>query len=129
MTSIAAEKTHSPAPIDLMAAFDSFTDSWSPRVAATYNQNDVMLVRLTGPFHWHTHADTDDLFLVLSGELDIELRDRIVTLKAGQLFVVPAGVEHRPVARGEVRVLIMEPTGTPNTGDPDTAAPRKLLGT
>ena len=82
-----------------------------------------MVAKLEGPFHWHKHDDTDDLFLVLAGTLDIELRDRIVTRNPGEVFVVPKGVEHRPVARGEVHILLIEPTGTPNTGD--KATPRR----
>jgi mannose-6-phosphate isomerase-like protein (cupin superfamily) len=82
----------------------------------------VCLVRVEGEFVWHSHEDTDDLFLVLDGELDIELRDRTVTLGSGELFVVPRGIEHRPCARrGEVKLLLMEPKGTPNTGDEATA--------
>jgi mannose-6-phosphate isomerase-like protein (cupin superfamily) len=84
-----------------------------------------MVVKVDGPFTWHVHDGTDDFFLVLKGELDIELRDRTVTLQPGELFVVPKGVEHRPHARkGEVHLLLVEPTGTPNTGDPATAAKR-----
>jgi mannose-6-phosphate isomerase-like protein (cupin superfamily) len=76
--------------------------------------------------HWHKHDETDDFFLVLKGTLDIELRDRTVTLNPGEVFVVPKGVEHRPVARGDAHILLIEPTGTPNTGDAATAAPRIL---
>ena len=76
-------KLTNSSPIDLLSAFERFSESWSPRVVATFNDNDVMLVRLTGPFTWHSHPETDDLFLVLSGELDIEMRDRAVTLRAG----------------------------------------------
>jgi len=78
-----------------------------------------------GEFVWPKHDDTDDFFLVLKGVLDVELRDRSITLSAGQLYVVPKGVEHRPVARAEVHLLLMEPTGTPNTGDVATAARRR----
>jgi mannose-6-phosphate isomerase-like protein (cupin superfamily) len=100
----------------------SFSDHWAPRIVARYNDNEVCLVRVEGEFVWHSHADTDDLFLVLDGELDIELRDRTIALGPGDLFVVPRGVEHRPVARrGEVKLLLMEPAGTPNTGDEATA--------
>jgi mannose-6-phosphate isomerase-like protein (cupin superfamily) len=100
----------------------SFSDHWAPKVIADYNGNDVCLVRVEGEFVWHSHEDTDDLFLVLDGELDIELRDRTVTLGPGELFVVPRGIEHRPCARrGEVKLLLMEPKGTPNTGDEATA--------
>jgi mannose-6-phosphate isomerase-like protein (cupin superfamily) len=82
-----------------------------------YNNNDIMVAKLEGPFHWHKHDDTDDFFFALKGTLDIELQDRTITLNSGEVFVVPAGVEHRPVARGEVHILLSEPTGTPNTGD------------
>jgi len=113
-------------PANLTRKLSAFTDLFSPRTVATYNGNDVMVAKLEGPFHWHKHEDTDDFFLVLSGTLDIELRDRTVTLNPGELFVVEKGVEHRPVARGEVHILLIEPTGTPNTGDKATAAPRIL---
>ena len=109
--------------VNLAAKLDSFTEQWSPRIVARFNDNDVMVVRVEGEFVWHSHADTDDFFLVLEGELDIELPDRVVTLGTGELFVVPKGVEHRPVARrGEAKLLLIEPAGTPNTGDPETAA-------
>ncbi|MGF6431268.1 mannose-6-phosphate isomerase-like protein (cupin superfamily) [Bradyrhizobium elkanii] len=114
------------APANLAEKLATFADRFSPRTVATYNGNDVMVAKLEGPFHWHKHDDTDDFFLVLAGTLDIELRDRMVTLKQGEVFVVPKGVEHRPVARGEVHILLIEPTGTPNTGDKATAAPRVL---
>jgi mannose-6-phosphate isomerase-like protein (cupin superfamily) len=114
------------APVNLAEKLKTFVDRFSPRTVATYNNNDIMVAKLEGPFHWHQHDDTDDFFLVLDGVLDIELRDRTVTLNAGDVFVVPKGVEHRPVARGEVHILLIEPTGTPNTGDEATAAPRIL---
>ena len=108
--------------INLARKLDSFSDHWAPRVVATMNDYEVMVVRVEGEFVWHSHPDTDDLFLVLDGELDIELRDAVVTLGPGELYVVPKGVEHRPVARrGEVRMMLIEPKGTPNTGDPATA--------
>jgi mannose-6-phosphate isomerase-like protein (cupin superfamily) len=114
------------APVNLAEKLKTFADRFSPRTVATYNDNDIMVAKLEGPFHWHKHDDTDDFFLVLDGTLDIELRDRTVTLHAGDVFVVPKGVEHRPVAHGEVHILLIEPTGTPNTGDEATAAPRIL---
>ncbi len=108
--------------VNLADKLATFSEHWAPRIVARYNDNDVCLVRVEGEFVWHQHDDTDDLFLVLDGELDIELRDRTVTLGAGELFVVPRGIEHRPVARrGEVKLLLMEPRGTPNTGDEATA--------
>jgi mannose-6-phosphate isomerase-like protein (cupin superfamily) len=108
--------------VNLREKLDGFSDHWAPRVVARLNDLEVMVVRVEGEFVWHAHPETDDVFLVLDGELDIELRERTVTLGPGELFVVPKGVEHRPVARrGEVRMMLIEPAGTPNTGDPATA--------
>ena len=113
--------------VNLQQKLGTFADRFSPRTVATYNGHDVMVAKLDGEFIWHKHDNTDDFFLVLKGELEIELRDRTVTLQPGELFIVPRNVEHRPVARkGEVHILLIEPTGTPNTGDAATAAPRKL---
>jgi mannose-6-phosphate isomerase-like protein (cupin superfamily) len=118
----------SARPINLEEKLASFSEQWAPKVVASYNDNDVCVVRLEGEFIWHSHADTDDFFLVLDGELDIELRDRTVTLGQGELFVVPRGVEHRPVARkGEVKLLLIEPNGTPNTGDETTATAKVAI--
>jgi mannose-6-phosphate isomerase-like protein (cupin superfamily) len=110
--------------IDLEQKLSTFADHWSPRTVAKFNACDVMVVKVKGEFVWHKHDDTDDFFLVLKGVLDIEMRERTVTLRPGQMFIVPRGVEHRPVAQEEVHLLLIEPTGTPNTGNPDTAAPR-----
>lgn len=112
--------------INLADKLATFTDTFAPRTVAEFNGHDVMVTKLEGPFIWHHHEETDDFFLVLRGTLDIELRDRVVSLGPGELYVVPRGVEHRPVARGEVHVLLIEQTGTPNTGDTHTAAPRRL---
>jgi len=109
--------------IDLSEKLSAFSEYWSPRTVTQFNNCDVMVVKVKGEFVWHKHDDTDDFFLVLKGVLDIHLRDRIVTLGPGQMYVVPKGVEHRPVAREEVHMLLIEPTGTPNTGDAATAAP------
>ena len=113
--------------MNLAEKLDTFTEHWQPRVIASYNDNDVMVVKVKGEFVWHKHDDTDDFFLVIKGTLDIQLRDRTVTLDPGELFVVPKGVEHRPVAREEVHLLLIEPRGTPNTGDPATAAKRQVI--
>ena len=113
--------------INLAEKLATFSDHFSPRTVTQLNNYDVMVVKVKGPFVWHKHDDTDDFFLVLKGELDIELRDRTVTLKPGELFVVPKSVEHRPVAREEVHLLLIEPAGTPNTGDAATAAPRQVV--
>ena len=80
------------APANLAEKLATFNDRFSPRTVATYNNNDIMVAKLEGPFHWHKHEDTDDFFLVLRGTLDIELRDRTVTLNSGEIFVVPKGV-------------------------------------
>ena len=112
--------------IDLSEKLSSFSEHWSPRTVTQFNDCDVMVVKVKGEFVWHKHDDTDDFFLVLKGLLDIQLRDRTITLGPGQMYVVRRGVEHRPVAREEVHLLLIEPTGTPNTGDAATAAPRRL---
>ena len=112
--------------IDLDQKLSTFSDHWSPRTVAQFNACDVMVVKVKGDFVWHKHDDTDDFFLVLKGVLDIQLRDRTVTLREGQMYIVPKGVEHRPMAHGEVHILLIEPSGTPNTGDQATAAPRIL---
>ena len=112
--------------INLAAKLASFADHWSPRTVAQFNDYDVMVVKVKDEFVWHKHDDTDDFFLVLKGVLDIQMRDRIVTLGPGEMFIVPKGVEHCPRAREEVHLLLIEPSGTPNTGDAATAAPRKL---
>jgi mannose-6-phosphate isomerase-like protein (cupin superfamily) len=115
------------AAINIAGKLATFDQHWSPRTVALFNGHDVMVVKVDGEFVWHKHDDTDDFFLVLKGELDIELRDRTVTLSPGEMYIVPKGVEHRPVARkGEVHLLLIEPSGTPNTGDAATAAKRVL---
>ena len=112
--------------IDLSEKLATFSEYWSPRTVAQFNNCDVMVVKVQGEFVWHKHDDTDDFFLVLRGNLDIQLRDRTITLGPGQMYIVPKGVEHCPVAKEEVHLLLIEPTGTPNTGDAKTAAPRKM---
>jgi len=108
--------TH-PEKVDLRQKLSLFDERWSPRVVAELNGQEVKLVKLEGEFVWHSHAEEDELFLVLGGTLRMELRDRTIELAPGQLLVVPRGVEHRPVAEGEVHVLLFEPAGTLNTGD------------
>jgi mannose-6-phosphate isomerase-like protein (cupin superfamily) len=103
-------------PVDLGEKLASFSDHWAPKVVARLNDYEIKVVKLQGEFVWHTHDETDELFLVLDGELTIQLRDGDVTLRPGQLFVVPRGVEHCPVAAGEVRAVLIEPAGVVNTG-------------
>ncbi|HET6607418.1 MAG TPA: cupin domain-containing protein [Rhodopila sp.] len=111
--------------INLAEKLATFSDHWSPRTVAQLNDSDVMVVKVLGEFVWHKHDETDDFFLVLKGTLDIQMRDRTVTLGPGEMYIVPKGIEHRPIAQEEVHLLLIEPTGTPNTGDIGTAAPRK----
>jgi mannose-6-phosphate isomerase-like protein (cupin superfamily) len=113
--------------IALAEKLATFSDHWQPRTVAEFNGHDIMVVKVKGEFHWHSHADTDDFFLVLKGRLKIGLRGRTVELGPGELFVVPQGVEHCPRAEEEVHLLLIEPTGTPNSGDPATAAPRRVI--
>ena len=104
-----------------------FSEHWSPKIVSTFNGHDVMVVKLKGEFVWHSHPDTDDFFLVLKGQLTIQMRDRDVQLGPGDLYVVPKGVEHRPFAEEEVHLLLIEPHGTPNTGDVATAAVKETI--
>ena len=97
------------------------TEHWSPKIVGHYNGNDIMVVKVQGEFVWHSHPETDDLFLVIKGGLTIQMRDGEVRLGPGELYVVPRGAEHRPVADEETHLMIMEPAGTPNTGDKATA--------
>ena len=106
------------AKVNLGEKLAALPGPYRPGIVGYYNENKLAVVRADGPFVWHKHDDTDDLFLVLAGTLTIELRDRPdVVLGPGELFVVPRGVEHRPVADGEAHLLLIEPRGTPNTGD------------
>ncbi len=110
------------SPVNLGEKLSAFTSYWSPKIVAGYNGNDVMVVKVKGEFNWHSHPDTDDFFLVLKGQLTIRLMDGDVTLGPGELYVVPKGVEHCPVAEEECHLMLIEPRGTPNTGDEKTAA-------
>lgn len=124
---MSSTNTTDPGPhraVHLAEKLAQFDEHWSPRTVARFNGHDVMVVKVLGEFVWHHHDDTDDLFLVLSGHLTIRLRDGDVELGEGDLFVVPAGVEHQPCSSEGAELLLIEPSGTPNTGDTDTAAPR-----
>jgi mannose-6-phosphate isomerase-like protein (cupin superfamily) len=115
----------SDRPVHLEAKLATFAEHWSPRTVAEFNGHDIMVVKVLGEFVWHRHDDTDDVFLVLRGRLGIRLPDRTESLGPGELFVVPRGIEHQPFADEETHLLLIEPTGTPNTGDAGTAAPRR----
>ena len=109
--------------VNLAASFAKFTEQWSPKIVGQLNDLHLKLAKLEGEFVWHAHPDTDELFLVLSGSLTIELRDRDpVTLHPGEFFIVPRGMEHLPKAEAECEVLLIEPAGTVNTGDATDAA-------
>ena len=103
-----------------MPGFDKFSlinDQWQPRVVAEMNDYQFKVVKLQGEFVWHSHADTDEAFIVIEGEMAILFRDGEVALKMGELFVVPKGVEHKPIAHNECKILLIEPLGVVNTGD------------
>lgn len=109
--------------VALGAKFALFEDHFAPKIVAEFNGYHVKVAKLEGVFEWHTHADTDEVFLVLGGELTIEVDGRDpVALTAGDLYVVPRGLHHRPIANGEAQVALIEPAGVPNTGDAATAA-------
>jgi len=116
-----------PQVVNLAQKLSMFDEHWSPRTVAEFNGHDVMVVKVKGEFVWHHHDDTDDFFLVLKGRLTIRLPDGDVALGPGDLFVVPVGVEHQPVAEEETELLLIEPRGTPNTGDAATAATRVTI--
>ena len=105
------------APVNLAVKLAGVDEVYSPRIVGSYNDEKLMVVKVKGEFVWHSHPETDDFFLVLDGRLTIQLRDRDVELGPGELFVVPRGVEHCPKAEEEAHVLLIEPKGTPNTGD------------
>lgn len=113
--------------INLASKLSTFSEHYEPRSVAQFNGYDVMVVKVKGPFMWHKHDETDDFFLVLKGRITIQMRKGNVSLGAGEVFVVPRGVEHCPVADEEAHVLLIEPIGTPNTGDPATAAGRVVI--
>jgi mannose-6-phosphate isomerase-like protein (cupin superfamily) len=115
------------AVVNLNQKLATFTDHFAPKIVESFNGHDVMLVKVKGEFVWHSHANTDDLFLVLKGHLTIQLRDQEIHLNAGELYVVPKGVEHRPMALEETHLLLIEPHGEPNTGDPSTAATKVAI--
>ena len=113
--------------VNLAQKLSLFSEHWTPKIIANYNGNDVIVVKVKGEFVWHSHPETDDFFLVLKGKLTIRMREGDVTLGPGELYVVPKGVEHCPVAEEETHLLLIEPAGTPNTGDPDTAVIKEKI--
>lgn len=113
--------------VNLAQKISLFDERWSPKIVGSYNGNDLMIAKVLGEFPWHSHPDTDDFFFVLKGELQIRLRTETISLHAGELYVVPAGVEHAPFAEEEAHLLVIETSGTPNTGDPTTAVIKEFI--
>src|SRR5690606_25125560 len=111
------DKSMNDKPINLRDKLALFDDHWSPRVIAEMNDYQFKLAKLEGEFVWHSHADSDEVFIVIDGDFVLEFRDRRVPLSAGEMYVVPRGVEHRPVAERECSVMLVEPRGVVNTGD------------
>ncbi|WP_237886473.1 cupin domain-containing protein [Pseudomonas sp. PGPR40] len=103
--------------INFAEKFALFSEQWAPKVIAEMNDYQFKVVKIEGDFVWHAHADTDETFIVLEGELRIDLREGAVVVRQGEMYVVPKGVEHKPYAEREVRMLLIEPRGVLNTGD------------
>lgn len=116
-----------PEIVNIAAKLAQFSDHWNPRIAGRYNGNEVRLAKIEGDFTWHSHAATDELFLVVSGELGIEFRDGVQRLKVGEMIVVPQGVEHRPFAEAECHILLLDREGEPNTGVNPSERTRETL--
>ena len=116
-----------PTVVNISEKLAKFSDHWNPRIVGRYNGNEVRVSKLLGEFTWHSHADTDELFLVLKGELKIEFRDGVRTIRPGEMIVVPKGVEHRPVADKECEILIMDREGESNTGTTTSDFTRERL--
>ena len=104
-------------PINFEEKLGKFSEQWSPRIIAQMNDYHFKIVKVQGEFVWHDHPETDEVFMVLKGRLEIQFRDGRVILREGEMFIVPKGLEHRPVAEQECHILLVEPAGTINTGD------------
>lgn len=109
------------SPINLQAKLEKIPDQWAPRVVAEMNDYQFKLARIQGEFVWHRHVETDEVFIVIDGSMSIDFRDGEVNLEAGEMFVVPKGVEHRPRASDECKIMLVEPRGVVNTGDAEGA--------
>lgn len=113
--------------VNLDAKFQLFSEQWTPKIVGQINDQHVKIARIEGDFVWHKHDHEDEMFMVLEGEIEIEFRDKTVTLKVGEFIVVPKGVEHRPRAKEEAKIMLIEPVTTLNTGDQVTAQTQKVL--
>lgn len=103
--------------INLSEKFSTFSELWSPKIIGRLNNYHLKIAKICGEFIWHRHDETDEMFIVIEGSMDIHLRDKTIPLQAGEIFIVPKGVEHKPAARKECRIMMIEPAGTLNTGD------------
>lgn len=111
-----------PQRVNIAERMAQFDEVWAPKIVARYNDNEVRLVKTDGDWVWHRHDETDELFIILEGEFEMDFRDHTVVVGPGEMLVVPRGVEHRPAARrGLVKLILLDPAGTPNTGDVRTA--------
>ena len=106
--------------INFKEKLSKFSDHWSPQIIAEMNDYQFKLVKIKGDFVWHNHDDTDEVFIVLEGEMKIEFKDKTVELKEGEMFVVPKGVEHKPYSEKECKIMLVEPKGVVNTGDAES---------
>ncbi|MFK5890131.1 MAG: cupin domain-containing protein [Flavobacteriaceae bacterium] len=104
-------------PINILEKLSLFNEHWTPKKIGELNGQQILLAKLKGTFIWHTHADEDELFMIIKGQLRIEFRNKTVTLNEGEIFIIPKGVEHKPIAEEEVQVLLFEPLSTKHTGD------------
>ena len=104
-------------PINILEKLNLFNEHWTPKKIGELNGQQILLAKLKGAFIWHTHADEDELFMIIKGQLKIEFRNKTVTLNEGEIFIIPKGIEHKPIAEEEVQVLLFEPLSTKHTGD------------
>ena len=107
-------------PTNINNKFELFSEQWQPKVIATMNDYEFKIAKIEGEFIWHSHKETDETFIVIKGEIEIEFRDGIVKVKEGEIFVVPAGVEHKPMSKKESQIMLIEPKGVINTGNIDS---------
>jgi mannose-6-phosphate isomerase-like protein (cupin superfamily) len=118
-----------PEVVNLATNLASFSDHWNPRIIGHYNGNEIRIAKVDGEFTWHSHAESDELFFVISGDFGIELRDGLRKVAPGEMIVVPAGTEHRPVANGECAIVMLDREGEPNTGGTPSDYTRAKLET
>ncbi len=118
-----------PPVVNMAEKLAGFSDHWNPRIIGRYNGNEVRIAKVDGEFTWHSHVDSDELFFVISGDFGIEFRDGLVRLASGEMIIVPAGTEHKPVANGECAILMLDREGEPNTGTSPSEYTRESLET